>query len=180
MTAPVRTCTFAVATLEHEATPTKQCIDRRLTVLRQFFRFVRAQRLVLVDPTKGLSAKESNAFRGRTLTLEQQRALFRRWTTDTDVHPHEALVGMLALLHGASSQEVRRLRADDIDHPAQALRPPSAPHPAGPRQLGRPAALPGSPHQPARHRHQGRPGTRLDRLPQPRPRRLRLPAPHDP
>ena len=102
---------------------------RRLTVLRQFFRFARAQRLVLVDPTKGLSAKESNAFRGRILTLDQQRTLFRRWTTDTAVHPHEAFVGMLALLHGASGQEARLLRIDDIDHQAQALRMGNRPHP---------------------------------------------------
>lgn len=102
---------------------------RRLTVLRQFFRFARAQRLVLVDPTSGLVAKQSNAFRGRTLTLDQQRRLFRRWTTGDGTHPHEALLGMLALLHGASSQEVRLLRADDIDHRAQALRLGSRPHP---------------------------------------------------
>lgn len=43
---------------------------RRLTVLRQFFRFARAQKLVLVDPTRGLVAKEANGFRGRTLTLD--------------------------------------------------------------------------------------------------------------
>jgi integrase len=102
---------------------------RRLTVLRQFFRFARGQRLVVVDPTKGLSAKESNSFRGRTLTLGQQRALFRRWTTDTDVHPHEAFVGILALLHGASSQEARLLQVGHIDHQAQALRLRNRPHP---------------------------------------------------
>lgn len=102
---------------------------RRLTVVRQFFRFARAQRIVLIDPTKDLSAKRSNAFRGRTLTLQQQRTLFRRWTTDTDVHPHEALVGMLALLHGASSREARLLRADDIDHQTQALHLGNRPHP---------------------------------------------------
>ncbi|MGW2877083.1 hypothetical protein ACWDBP_12475 [Streptomyces sp. NPDC001233] len=76
---------------------------RRLTVLRQFFRFARARKLMLVDPTRTLAAKESNGFRGQTLTLDQQRELFRRWTTDEHVHPHETLVGMLALLHGASS-----------------------------------------------------------------------------
>jgi site-specific recombinase XerD len=102
---------------------------RRLTVLRHFFRFARTQRLVLVDPTKGLSAKESNNFRGRTLSLDQQRALFRRWTTDTEVHPHEALVGIFALLHGASSQEARLLQVDDIDHHAQALYLGNRPHP---------------------------------------------------
>jgi hypothetical protein len=102
---------------------------RRLIVLRQFFGFARAQRIVLVDPTKGLTARESNAFRGRTLTLAQQRELFRRWTTDERVHPHEALVGILALLHGASSQEVRKLTITEIDQQARAVRLGKRPHP---------------------------------------------------
>ena len=90
---------------------------RRLTVLRQFFRFGHRSRLILIDPTTTLKAKQDRAFRGRTLTLLQQRQLFHRWTSgDLDVHPHEALVGMLALLHAASSQESRLLSIADIDH----------------------------------------------------------------
>jgi hypothetical protein len=85
---------------------------RRLTVLRQFFRFARRFRLILIDPTVTLKAKQNNAFRGLTLTLGQQRQLFHRWTSgDPDVHPHEALIGTLALLHAASSQEARLLLA---------------------------------------------------------------------
>ena len=102
---------------------------RRLTVLRQFFRFARAQKLVLVDPTRTLTAKEANGFRGRTLTLDQQRQLFRRWTTDERVHPHEALVGMLALLHGASSSEARMLQVDGINDSARTVRLGKRPHP---------------------------------------------------
>ncbi|MFF4354929.1 tyrosine-type recombinase/integrase [Streptomyces sp. NPDC001530] len=102
---------------------------RRLTVLRQFFRFARAQKLVLVDPTRGLIAKEANGFRGRTLTLDQQRELFRRWTTDEHVHPHEALVGMFALLHGASSVEARMLQVRDVDVQARTVRLGKRPHP---------------------------------------------------
>ena len=78
---------------------------RRLTVLRQFFRFARTRRLVLIDPTRGLARKQPKGFRGRTLTIDQQCQLFRRWTTDLTVHPHEALVGILALLHGASPRD---------------------------------------------------------------------------
>ncbi|MEU6759436.1 integrase [Streptomyces sp. NPDC046685] len=104
---------------------------RRLTVLRQFFRFARSQHIVLVDPTRTLTVKESNGFRGRTLTLDQQRGLFRRWTTDEHVHPHEALVGMLALLHGASSSEVRMLQIINVDQIAHTVRlgkrPPPVP-----------------------------------------------------
>ncbi|MFJ5546491.1 integrase [Streptomyces sp. NPDC093225] len=102
---------------------------RRLTVLRQFFRFARAQKLVLVDPTRNLIIKEANSFRGQTLTLGQQRELFRRWKTDEHVHPHEALVGMLALLHGASSSEVRMLQISEVDHLAQTVRLGKRPHP---------------------------------------------------
>ncbi|MFC7660282.1 integrase [Pseudonocardia benzenivorans] len=110
---------------------------RRLVVLRQFFRFARARRLILVDPARDLSASEPSAFRGSTLTLAEQRSLFRRWTTDLSadsaagdgVHPHEALVGMLALLHGASSQEMRLMLIDDVDEHARAVRLGRRPHP---------------------------------------------------
>ncbi|MFE2189139.1 tyrosine-type recombinase/integrase [Streptomyces sp. NPDC059455] len=102
---------------------------RRLIVLRQFFRFARARKLLLVDPTRTLAAKESNGFRGQTLTLDQQRELFRRWTTDEHVHPHEALVGILALLHGASSLEARMLQVSDVDAQARTVRLGKRPHP---------------------------------------------------
>lgn len=102
---------------------------RRLIVLRQFFGFARAQRIVLVNPTRDLTARESNAFRGRTLTLDQQRELFQRWTTGEHVHPHEALVGILALLHGASSGETRMLKITDIDQQTRTVRLGKRPHP---------------------------------------------------
>ncbi|CAM5563458.1 hypothetical protein SALBM311S_06095 [Streptomyces alboniger] len=98
-------------------------------MLRQFFRFARVRKLVLVDPTHGLVAKGTNGFRGKTLTLDQQRELFRRWTTGEHVHPHEALVGMLALLHGASSSEARLLLVTDVDHVTQTVRLGKRPHP---------------------------------------------------
>lgn len=100
-------------------TPTNR--SRRLTVLHQFFRAARTHKVVLVDPTRGLAAKRARGFTGRTLSLHEQRALFRRWTS-TDPHPHEALLGLLALLHGAASHEVRLLRCDDIDTPTRTLR----------------------------------------------------------
>jgi len=102
---------------------------RRLTVLRQFFGFARTQRLVLVDPTGGLSAEAPGGFTGQTVGLDQQRRLFRRWTTDLMVHPHEALLGILALLHGASSREVRLLQLDQIDPAAHTIRLGTRPHP---------------------------------------------------
>lgn len=101
---------------------------RRLTALRQFFRFARTQRILLVDPTRGLTANQSRGFRGQTLTLDEQRGLFRRWTTDPRIHPHEALLG-IALLHGAACREVRLLALADIDHTARTIRLGTRPYP---------------------------------------------------
>jgi len=96
--------------------------SRRLSVLRQFFRHARRNRLILVDPTEGLSTgRAAKGFTGRTLPIQQQRALFRRWTTDESVHPHEATLGLLALLHGASSREVRLLKHADVNAATRTL-----------------------------------------------------------
>jgi site-specific recombinase XerC len=102
---------------------------RRLTVLRQFFRFARGRRLLLIDPTSGVSAQRYKGFRGRTLMIGQQRALFRRWSADPAAHPHEALLGLLAILHGASNSEVRGLRVDHIDDGDRLIRLGKRPHP---------------------------------------------------
>jgi integrase len=102
---------------------------RRLTVLRQFFRFARSRKVILADPARGLAASEPRGFTGRTLVLGKQRELFRRWTTGGDAHPHEALLGILALLHGASSDEVRHLRVNDIDETGRTARLGSRPLP---------------------------------------------------
>jgi integrase len=102
---------------------------RRLTVLRQFFRFARTQKIILADPTRDLAATAHRGFTGPTIALDQQRALFRRWTTEADAHPHEALLGILALLHGASSSEVRHLQVSDVDAGARTIRLGNRPHP---------------------------------------------------
>ena len=103
--------------------------QRRLTVLRQYFRFARSGKVVLVDPTRGLKAKGPSGFSGTTVAVDQQRQFFRRWTTTTDAHPHEALLGMLALLHAASSSEVRYLRVDDIEPNNRTVQLGKRPHP---------------------------------------------------
>jgi site-specific recombinase XerD len=102
---------------------------RRLTVLRQFFRFARARKVILADPARDLDAREPRGFTGRTLRLDEQRELFGRWTTGSDAHPHEALLGILALLHGASGDEVRHLRVNDIGETARTTRLGSRPRP---------------------------------------------------
>ncbi len=102
---------------------------RRLTVLRQFFRFARASKIILADPARGLAAAAPRGFTGQTLALDQQRTLFRRWTTSPEAHPHEALLGILALLHGASSSEARHLQADHVDPGSRTVRLGKRPHP---------------------------------------------------
>ncbi|WP_241266733.1 hypothetical protein [Streptomyces scabichelini] len=102
---------------------------RRLVVLRQCFRFAHSGHIVLIDPTRTLMVKEPNGFRGRTLALDQRRELFRRWTTSDGVHPHEALLGILALLHGAASTKVRMLQVADLDPAAHTIRLGKRPHP---------------------------------------------------
>ncbi len=102
---------------------------RRLSILRSFFRWARAGRLVLADPAAGLFAGRHRGYRCRALAVAEQRRLFRRWTTDPAVHPHEALTGLLALLHATPSRELRNLKAADIDASAQTIRLGHRPHP---------------------------------------------------
>lgn len=87
---------------------------RRLTSLRTFFVWARKRRLVLVDPTKTLPTNARRHFQGPVLDQARQRQLYQRWT-GTDAHPHEALIGLLAMLHAASAAELRGLHVDDID-----------------------------------------------------------------
>ncbi|MGH3630109.1 MAG: hypothetical protein ACRDRL_22040 [Sciscionella sp.] len=49
-----------------------------LTGLRQFCRYALHQRLILIDPTAGVQAPQTMAFRGPTLPVDRQRELFRR------------------------------------------------------------------------------------------------------
>jgi site-specific recombinase XerC len=100
-----------------------------LAGLRQFCRYARRHRLILIDPTAAVQAPQTMAFRGPTLPADRQRELFRRWSTDPDVHPHEAFVGLAALLHGATTQELKHLTDDDIDHESQRLRLGRRPQP---------------------------------------------------
>jgi site-specific recombinase XerC len=101
----------------------------RLAALRRFFGFAARRRLVLASPAAGISIRQPSGFRGPALTVSQQRQLFRRWTTSTGMHPHEAAVGLLALVHGATTQEVRHLTVTSIDPAGQAVHLPGRPQP---------------------------------------------------
>jgi len=84
---------------------------------------------VLADPAAALTATRHRGFRGQTLTLAGQRRLFRRWTTDPGVHPHEALAGLLALLHATPSPELRHFKVTDINPSARTVVLGHRPHP---------------------------------------------------
>lgn len=101
---------------------------RTRTVIGQFFTWARTNKLILVDPTRGIDAARRRGFTGTTISVDRQRLLFARWTTDPTVHPHEAFVGLLAMLHGASNLEARLLRIADIDHSACTLQLGSRPY----------------------------------------------------
>lgn len=88
----------------------------RLAGLRQFFAHAARRHVILIDPTRTLIAPQPWGFRGPSLTLDRQRELFHRWTTDPAAHPHEAFVGLLALLHAATTTEIQELSDDAIDH----------------------------------------------------------------
>jgi hypothetical protein len=83
-------------------------------VLRRFFGWAKRHKLTLTNPAQPLRLGAQPGFTGAALDLAQQRALFSRWTSD-HTHPHERLIGLLALLHGASNKQVRTLAVVDID-----------------------------------------------------------------
>ena len=103
---------------------------RQLHALRVFFRWARSHHLILADPTRGLRPSSNIPFRGRLLSAAEQRQLLRRWTAGAEaLHPHEPAAGLLGLLHGASSGELRQLRAGDIDLARATIRLGGRPHP---------------------------------------------------
>ncbi|WP_204815085.1 integrase [Mycobacterium riyadhense] len=102
---------------------------RQLHALQSFFRFARQQRHILADPTRRLNLNSNMPFHGQVLEPTRQRELFHRWTADTaDLHPHEPVIGLLALLHGASGTELRALRVKDIDLNAASAALTGRPH----------------------------------------------------
>ena len=100
----------------------------RLASCRAFFAFARRRKLILIDPTRGLTRKRPRGFSGRVVSLDQQRQLLRRWVR-IDLDPRERLVGLLSLIHGASCAELRHLRVVDVDPHAATPMLGRRPHP---------------------------------------------------
>jgi site-specific recombinase XerD len=86
----------------------------RLASCRAFFAFARRRKLILVNPTGGITHNSPRGFAGRVLSPDQQRQLLRRWMR-LDLDPRERLVGLLSLIHGARVEEQRHLHITDVD-----------------------------------------------------------------
>ncbi|MFD3701342.1 integrase [Streptomyces sp. NPDC058646] len=95
-----------------------------LAGLRQFFSHAHRTGVVLHNPAAAVEAPQSRGFRGSTLTLHEQRALYRRWSAGKDVLPHEAFIGLAALLHAATTTELRHLTLDHISTVSRTVRFP--------------------------------------------------------
>jgi site-specific recombinase XerD len=93
-----------------------------LADLRSFFRWARRQRVVLTNPTDGVRIRQFMTFTGETLDHREQRRLYQRWTSDPTVHPHETFFGLVALIHAASTAEIRELLQQDVDISARTVR----------------------------------------------------------
>jgi hypothetical protein len=83
-------------------------------VLRRFFNWARRNKIILTNPARPLRLGPQPGFTGTVLDLAQQRTLFHRWTDD-HTHPHGRLTGLLALLHGATNSQIRRLTVSAVD-----------------------------------------------------------------
>jgi hypothetical protein len=93
---------------------------QRTYVLRRFFGWAKRRKLILIDPATALRLGSQPAFTSSVLDTAAQRALFRRWTARA-THPHERLTGLLALLHAASSAQLRGLTISDADSARRTL-----------------------------------------------------------
>jgi hypothetical protein len=93
---------------------------QRTYVLRGFSGWAKRRKLILTDPAAALRLDSQPAFNGSVLDATAQRALFGRWTGHA-AHPHERLIGLLALLHAASNTQVRSLTISDPKLVAAAL-----------------------------------------------------------
>jgi hypothetical protein len=97
-------------------------------VLRRYFAWARQRKLILVDPARPLRPGPQPGFTGMVLDSGTQRSLLHRWTSD-DTHPHERLAGLLALLHAASSTEIRSLPAVGVSNRNRTVTLPGRPFP---------------------------------------------------
>ncbi len=85
-----------------------------------FFSFARKRKLILINPTLGLTRERPRGFAGRTLDNVEQRRLIQRWML-TSTEPRERVVGLFALLHGMTSSQIRAVLVTDINTKAATM-----------------------------------------------------------
>ncbi|MFF0553816.1 hypothetical protein ACFYUL_33170 [Streptomyces sp. NPDC004311] len=95
-----------------------------LAGLRQFFAHAHRTGAVVHNHASPLGAPQARGFRGTVLTLDQQRTLYHRWNSPGETHPHEAFIGLAALLHAATTTELRLLTLDHLTPARHAVRFP--------------------------------------------------------
>ncbi|WP_199808190.1 hypothetical protein [Streptomyces sp. NRRL F-2580] len=54
--------------------------------------------------------------------MDQQRTLYHRWNSSGETHPHEAFIGLAALLHAAITTQLRLLTLDHLTPARHAVR----------------------------------------------------------
>jgi hypothetical protein len=97
-------------------------------VLRRYLAWARQRKLILIDPARPLRPGPQPGFTGTVLDTGAQRSLLSRWTSD-GTHPHERLAALPALLHAASSAEIRGLAAAGTDDRNRTITLPGRPFP---------------------------------------------------
>jgi hypothetical protein len=117
------------ADLEHFLASRPRSRHQDTYVLRRYFAWTRQRKLILIDPARPLRLGPQPGFTGTTLDTGTQRALFRRWTSPA-THPHERLAGLLALLHAATSAQIRGLTVAAVDARQRTLALSGRPFPA--------------------------------------------------
>jgi hypothetical protein len=95
-----------------------------LAGMRQFFAHAHYSKAILHNPTDPITALQQRGFHGPTLTPARQRTLYERWATNHAIHPHEAFIGLAALLHAATITELRQLTDADIESDRHSVRFP--------------------------------------------------------
>ncbi|MFF3159181.1 integrase, partial [Streptomyces sp. NPDC057910] len=100
--------------LESFLTLTPERRASHLAGLRQFFAHAHRVKSILHNPAEPITALQQRGFHGPTITADRQRTLYERWATNQSIHPHEAFIGLAALLHAATIAELRQLTDADI------------------------------------------------------------------
>lgn len=82
-------------------------------VLNDFFKWAKQKRLVFTNPSAQVNVK-CPVPKPKGLPLSEQKRLINRWITE-DCDPLESLIGMLSLFYGVSNEELRYLKAKEIN-----------------------------------------------------------------